>query len=444
MTLTIEEILKCTGGELIKKGKDTHVSKISIDTRNIKDEEIFLGVKGENFNGNKYILDAISKGVKLCIVSENHLTGDHDVSLILVDDTIKALENIARFVRGKLDKVKLIGVTGSVGKTSTKDIVHSILSSQFKAYKTLGNFNNHLGMPISLINIDDDAEVGVFELGMNALGEIDHLASILRPHIGIITNIGVSHIEFLGSRENILKAKMEIDNYVDTLIVNGEDDLLREVTHKDLRKVGFASDSHMRAYDVKSSLEGSEFSVIYNGENEKIELPLLGEHNILNTLIALEIGEILKEDIANIKKGVKNVTLSNMRQEVINYKNMIIINDCYNASPTSMKSSIDVLSLYNKKKLCILGDMGELGCDSPKYHEEIGRYAMDKVDKLLAIGKYKDSYVKGFLKEHYTFHTLEDFYENITKVINGDEAILIKASRSSKFENILSHIKNTF
>jgi len=223
MTLNIEEIVKCVFGDLLIKCTYREFNKISIDTRTINDQDIFLAIRGENFDGNKYIFDAIKKGVKLCIIDRNYFVDKefdpYDVSIILVDNTLEALNNLAIYVRSKLD-IDLIAVTGSVGKTTTKDLIYDFLSSNYKVYKSFGNLNNHLGMPMSLVNIDDDAEIGVFEVGMNKMGEIDHLVSILRPHIGVITNIGVSHIEFLKTKENIFKAKMEIVNYFD------QDDIL--------------------------------------------------------------------------------------------------------------------------------------------------------------------------------------------------------------------------
>lgn len=452
MTLTIKEILDCTHGRLFIKGTHDSVNKISIDTRNITNEEIFLAICGSNFDGNKYIFEAIKKGVKLCIIDKVYYKEEefksYDVWVILVEDTLKALEKLAIYVRSRLN-IDIIAVTGSVGKTTTKDLIYDFLSSKFHAYKTKGNFNNHIGMPLSLINIDDDAEIGIFEVGMSGFNEIDYLVSILKPHIGVITNIGVSHIEFLKSRENILKAKMEIVNYFtkkDILILNNEDDLLNSVSSNEfiVHRVGLSEDCDMKASNTQVFLDGIRFDTIYNGKNETISLPIVGNHNILNALIALKICEVFGIDIDVVRSKFNSITPSSMRQEIIEYKDMVIINDCYNASPTSMKSSIDVLSLYDKEKVCILGDMKELGDESYIYHEEVAYYAKDKIDKLVAIGKYKDSYSKGFGDNSrcYTFESIEEFSKSLSDILNGNEAMLIKASRSSRFEKILGIIND--
>lgn len=451
MTLAIKEILDCTQGRLIIEGTHKNVNGVSIDTRNIIDEDIFFAIGGSNFDGNKYIFDAINKGVKLCIIDKIYFDKGkfkvYDVSIILVDDTLKALERLALYVRSKLN-IKIIAVTGSVGKTTTKDLIYDFLSCKFRTYKTKGNFNNHIGMPLSLINIDDDAEIGIFEVGMSGFNEIDHLVSILKPHIGVITNIGVSHIEFLKSRENILKAKMEIVNYFtykDILILNNEDDLLRCVNSSDflVHRIGFSENCDMYAINHQVFLDGIKFDTIYNGRNVTISIPILGKHNILNALIALKICEIFNIEIDMLKSKFDTITTSSMRQEIVNYKDMVIINDCYNASPSSMKSGIDVLSLYDKEKVCILGDMNELGDESYIYHEKVACYAKDKIDKLIAIGRYKDSYYKGFGDGNkcYKFDSIDEFSESIPKLLNGNEAVLIKASRSARFERILDLIR---
>ena len=415
MTLNIEEIVKCVFGDLLIKGTYREFNKISIDTRTINDQDIFLAIRGENFDGNKYIFDAIKKGVKLCIIDRNYFVDKefdpYDVSIILVDNTLEALNNLAIYVRSKLD-IDLIAVTGSVGKTTTKDLIYDFLSSNYKVYKSFGNLNNHLGMPMSLVNIDDDAEIGVFEVGMNKMGEIDHLVSILRPHIGVITNIGVSHIEFLKTKENIFKAKMEIVNYFDQddiLIVNNEDDLLKTVQSSDC-------------------------------------IANQCKHNVLNSLIAFKLCEIFNIPMDVVRNKFDSLTPASMRQEIIKYKDITIINDCYNASPTSIKSALDILSLYQNEKVCILGDMAEIGEFADKYYREISEYVNGRSDKLIAIGKYRNEYCINFnSKENcFLFEDVEEFEKNIKSILNGNETVLVKASRSAKLERVVESIKNIF
>lgn len=454
MTLELSEILNCTNGKLILKGSKNQFSKISIDTRSIENQEIFLAIEGKNFDGNKYLLEAIKKGIKLCIISKLHFNIEdltkEDVTIILVENTMDALEKLAITVRKKT-RAKIIAVTGSVGKTTTKDIIYDFLSSKYKVYKNFGNYNNHLGMPISLINIEEQTQIGVFELGMSNLGEIDYLVKILNPHIGVITNIGVSHIEYLKTRENIFKAKMEITNYFNKqsiLILNNEDEFLSSVKDKDysIYKVGFSNNSNLYSSNIKLYKDGLEFDLLYNGEIEKIKLPLLGKHNVINSLMAFKIAEILGIPFSLLRENSKNINGSSMRQEVIEYKNLTIINDCYNASPSSMKSGIDILGLYNKERVCIFGDMKELGENSSEYHKEVSKYAKDKIDKLIVIGKHRFDYYNEFDKKEkcYCFETIEEFKKNVNNILNGMEVILIKASRSERFEKIIEMLKEKF
>lgn len=454
MTLSIEEIVKCVSGNLLIKGTYCEFNKMSIDTRTINGEDIFLAISGENFDGNKYIFDAIKKGVKLCIIDKNYFSDGefdtYDISVILVDNTLEALSNLAIYVRSKLD-IDLIAVTGSVGKTTTKDLIYDFLSTNYKVYKNFGNLNNHLGMPMSLINIDDDAEIGVFEVGMNNMGEIDYLVNILRPHIGVITNIGVSHIEFLKTRDNILRAKMEIVNYFndkDILILNDEDDLLKTIHSSDfiISRIGFSKECDMHAINEEVSLNKIKFDVLYNGKYETVILPINGRHNILNSLIAFRLCEIFNIPIDVVRNKFNSLTPASMRQEVINYKDITIINDCYNASLSSMKSAVDILSLYENEKVCIFGDMGEVGEFAEKYHKEVSTYVNGKADKLVAIGKYRNEYCSNFDNKEkcFPFESIEDFEKNIKVILNGNETVLIKASRSAKFERIVEIIKTIF
>ena len=454
MTLNLKEILNCVSGKLILEGMQYKFNNISIDTRNMKDQEIFLAIRGKNFNGNKYVPDAVKNGAKLCILDEEYFSIDDlkqfDVSIILVENTLVALERLAVYVRSKLN-VDIIAVTGSVGKTTTKDIIYSFLASKYRVYKAKGNFNNHLGMPISLINIDDDAEIGVFELGMSNLGEIDYLVKILRPNIGVITNIAENHIEFLHTRENILKAKLEIINYFNDksiLILNNEDDMLKNLAlnFKTFR-IGFSEECDLYAENIRLTSYTTGFDLVYHGMKEKIVLPILGKHNVLNALFAFKLCDIFNISIDLIKDRCNNLDISSMRQEIFKYKNMMLINDCYNAGPSSMKSSIDVLELYkDKERLCILGDMAELGDKACYYHNEISKYLNGKVNRVVAIGKYRNEYKKYFndSKNCFCFESTEDFEKEIHSIINGSEVVLIKASRASKFEKIKDMIRKNF
>lgn len=455
MTLNLDEILSCINGKLILEGSKKKLNKVSIDTRNIIDEEMFLAISGENFDGNRYVINAIKNGVKLCIVDKVLFNKEEvekfDASIILVENTMDALSSLAIYVRSKLN-IDIIGITGSVGKTTTKDIIYDFLSSKYNVYKNPGNLNNHLGMPISLINIDDDAQIGIFELGMSGVGEIDYLASILKPNIAVITNIGVSHIEFLKSRQNILNCKLEITNYFNKdsiLILNNDDEMLKsysvEKNYK-IYRVGSDSNCDFQAENINLKKDSIEFSCTYLNQKEDVVIQIVGKHNVLNSSIALKICEIFNIPIDLVRSKFNNLYISPMRQEIFKHNNMVLINDCYNASPDSMKSGIDVMMLYDMEKVCILGDMLELGNNSEIYHEDVGNYASGKVDKLIAIGKFKDSYCKKFKDKSncFCFENFEDFELNVSSILKGNEIILIKASRSSKFEKVINIIMDKF
>ena len=453
MTLFFQEILDCVQGKIILKGTKDKFNKLSIDTRKISGEDIFLAIGGSNFDGNKYVIEAIKKGVKLCLIDKEYFSledfKDFNVSIILVENTLHSLEKLACYVRSKLD-INIVAVTGSVGKTTTKDLVYSFLSSKYKVYKSFGNFNNHLGMPISLINIDDDTEIGVFELGMSGMGEIDYLAKILKPNVALITNIGVNHMEFLKTKQNILRAKMEIVNYFtedDILILNNEDEMLKYINSSEFKiyKVGL-KDCDLSAYNVELKNDSIKFNVIYDEKEEEIRLPILGKHNVLNSILALKVCDIFNIPMKDIRMSFGYLKASAMRQEVVTYKGRTIINDFYNASPDSMISSIDVLNLYSGKKACILGDMNELGEQSEFYHKQVGEYLNNKIDKLVVIGKYRYAYIENFEDKQkcYCFQTIEDFSEHLIEILEGMEIILIKASRSLKFEKIMDIFKEKF
>ncbi|MDV4150666.1 UDP-N-acetylmuramoyl-tripeptide--D-alanyl-D-alanine ligase [Clostridium sp. AL.422] len=445
MELSLNEVLEATAGKVIIEGKK-EFNKICIDTRKIEANNIYLAINGERFNGNKFVMEAFEKGASIAIVDEvlfDIEKCDNLGTVIKVEDSEEALLNLASFYRKKLG-IKVVGVTGSCGKTSTKDLIAAFLSHKYKVFKTKGNFNNQIGLPLMILELDSSYDVAVLEMGMSNLGEIDVLANCARPDIAVITNIGLSHIENLKTQDNILKAKSEIFNYFNesnTLIINDEDDNLQKIKNKcfEIIRIGYNHEYDVYAVNIILKEDKTSFTVKDKDGQFNFEIPMAGKHNILNSMLAIAVGKKLDVSFSDMEKGIKNLEATSMRLQVIKKEKFTIINDCYNASPDSMKSSIDVLNSYeNGRKIAILGTMNELGDESINAHTEVGYYAKNKVDLLIVIGKYIDCYKKGFeLDNIITFDDKEDFISSISTIVKENDVILVKASRGMKFEEIV-------
>lgn len=416
MEMTFDELLNAIDGEVIVKGNNINFNKLCIDTRKIEKDNVYLAIKGANFNGNDFAIKALEAGASIVIVDElNFNLNDikENGNVIKVKNTREALLNLAKFYREKLG-LKVIGVTGSTGKTSTKDLIAALLSAKYRVFKTKGNFNNDIGLPLMILELTSDIDVAVLEMGMSSLGEIELLAKVAKPDIGVITNVGLSHIENLKTQENILKAKMEITTFFgkdNVLIVNAEDELLRNISSDvfKVKKIGYNHEYDVYASNIILREEETEFLAHAFGEEAVFNLPMAGKHNVLNTMLAIEVSKSLNVSFEDMVRGVENLEATSMRLQVIKKQGLTIINDCYNASPDSMRSSLDVLSAYkNNRKIAILGDMYELGDESEKSHFEVGKYAKDKVDTLIVIGKYIKNFKDGFNNDNIIMYNTKE------------------------------------
>lgn len=449
MELSFKEIVEAINGKVVVRGRE-NFNNVCIDTRKIQKDNIYIAIKGERFDGNKFVIDAFKKGASIAIVSEILFDIDKEEeaqTVILVDNTEKALLDLASFYRKKLG-LKVVGVTGSCGKTSTKDLIAAFLSEKYKVFKTKGNFNNQIGLPLMILELDSTYDVAVLEMGMSDLGEIDVLAKCARPDIAVITNIGLSHIENLKTQDNILKAKSEIFNYFDEsncLIINGEDKNLLKIKDKcfEILRIGYNHEYDVYAFNIILMEDNTTFSIQDNNQEIIFNIPMAGKHNILNSMLAIAVAKKFKLSFEEMKLGIKNLEATSMRLEVIKRDKITIINDCYNASPDSMKSSMDVLSAYKKgRKIAILGTMNELGDEAVNAHTEVGSYAKDKVDLLIAIGSYKECFRKGYsLDSILTFEDKKDFIDDLKTIIKENDVILVKASRGMKFEEIVNSLE---
>ena len=457
--LTVKEILKVTNGELIKGNPEIECKTFSKDTRTIQKGDTYIAIKGEKFNGNQFIKQAFEKGAQCAIISElpdeKEIKQYKNKTIIKVKDTLQALYEIAKQKR-KYYQIPVIAITGSVGKTSTKDLVASVISQKYKTLKTIGNNNNNIGLPFTILKLQDEEAI-VLEMGMNHFGEISLLSDIAKPNICIITNIGTSHIGNLGSRENILKAKLEILEKAQnpTIIINKDNDLLQqwyEKNKKDKKIItyGIKEKSDKTAQNIKLKEKESQFECEIKQEKTKITVPIGGEHFILNSLCAICVGEALNIEAKQIKKGIEQFKLTEKRMDITQLENGIkIINDAYNASLESMQASLQYLAGYkNNRKIAVLGDMLELGKYSQELHEKVGKsVAENKIDLLFSTGEKSKDIVKkakqSGMQESKIFYyeKKEKMVEQLKKQLQPGDVILLKASNGMKFFEIEEELK---
>ncbi|QHI73045.1 UDP-N-acetylmuramoyl-tripeptide--D-alanyl-D-alanine ligase [Aminipila terrae] len=396
--LRMKEICQELNGKFVLGKEESYIQRVCTDSRNAKEGDLFFPLLGETHDAHKFIPMAIDQGCRDFVVSDQKEIMNHplkeQLTVILVEDTTWALQRLASYYLSTFD-IKKIGVTGSTGKTTTKDMLYYICSEKFKTARNVGNFNNHIGLPLTVLGFEEGTEVGILEMGMSEFGEINLLADIVRPDIGIITNIGTSHIENLGSREGILKAKLEITNFFhenNVLVVNEINDLLtRENTEGVYKRlsVGNNGKSDFIISDITDrGEEGIAFTVEHNLDTQRFELTIPGRHNAINGTLAVAAAMELGITMEEAARGLKKMELTDKRLSIKGKNGVKVIDDTYNASPDSMKAGLDVLmSTKGLRKIAILADMLEMGKESPRYHGEVGEYAASqKVDLLIAVG----------------------------------------------------------
>ena len=452
--LTISELVSATNGRLVFGNESDCIIDVVIDSRKANKDNVFVAVIGENLDGHKFMQSAYENGCKTFIknASSSIKLNSSDINLIEVEDTQIAVGNIAKYYKEKFD-IPYIGVTGSVGKTTTRDMIYATVSSRFNTLKNEGNLNNHFGVPLTLFNLDESYECAVIEMGMSNFKEIEYLANIVNPKIGVISNIGLSHIENLGSQEGILEAKMEIAtnfNENNTLVVNGDDKFLATLKEKNLnyslKTFGFNKNNDIYCESYEMNEEDLTFTCYIDGKKEEIFIPTVGEHNIYNAMAAILVGKELNISLDDIKNGLKNFKATKMRLDIIKSNKMTIINDAYNASPDSMEAALKILGRYKNRKVAILGDMFEMGEHSEYGHRLVGKYAIDNTDLLVAIGKdaifmCDEAKSLGFDESNiYYFNTKEEAIENIDTFIKEDDVVLVKASRGMQLEKIVEYL----
>ena len=443
---TLSEIAEACGGKLICGGnaKLKTISSVVIDSRKVTQGSLFVAIKGERTDGHLYIEKAFDMGA-VCAVSEQVV--DYDEPYILVDSSEQAIKDIAEAYRAKFPNIEVVGITGSVGKTSTKEIIAAVLAKKYIVHKTQGNFNNELGVPLTLLAMDDDTEVAVVEMGINHFGEMTRLSKMVRPTVCVLTNIGCCHLENLGDRDGVLKAKTEMFVYKADdaeIIVNGDDDKLATVDAATYR-FGISPTNDFYAEDIDNNGDGGiTFTLCRGDERYKAQIPALGTHMVINALAAAAVGTALNMDMADIIEGFKDYESVGGRARLVETEIVRIIDDCYNANPNSVKAALDTLKTMNaKRRIAVLGDMKELGENELALHFEVGEYAAkSSVDVLITVGELAKKIAEGADGiEVYSYDTVEAALDEIEDILHKDDVILVKASHSMHFEQIVKYLE---
>ena len=451
--IKVNDILKITNGELITGDKELICEKFSKDTRTIEKDDIYIGIKGEIYDGSQFWKQALDNGAAAVIIQNIELTQSEvenysNKTIIKVEDTLDALYKIAKYKRSLYD-IPVIAVTGSVGKTSTKDIIASVVSTKYETLKTEGNNNNNIGLPLTILKLKNH-EALVIEMGMNHFGEISLLTDIAKPTLAVITNIGTSHIGILGSRENILKAKLEILEGMKEpkIIINNDNDLLNKWYKDNKAKLeiytyGIDNESDVIAKNINLKEEKSEFEAVSKEEDINIEVPVGGTHFVYNALCAIKVGECLNISKEHIKNGIANFQLTKKRMDIRKLENgAILINDAYNASYESMKASLEYLAKHTgQRKIAVLGDMFELGDYSIELHKKVGEeVAKNNIDILICSGN-DSKYIIEMAKKNnktqtYFVQDNEQIVEKLSQELKNGDVVLVKASNGMKFFEI--------
>lgn len=429
------------------------INEINTDSRKRMDHALFIPLVGENFDGHNYIMEAIDNGAIAILCNKGTslpVNLPNAFPVFWVEDTLSALQLLATAYREKVNPI-VIGITGSNGKTTTKDLVTSVVGTTYQVYATRGNFNNHIGLPLTILAMPQSTEVLVLEMGMSDFGEIEELSMIAKPDYGIITNIGESHIEFLGSREGISRAKLEILSGMDkesSLIIDGDEKLLTKInTSKNIIKCGFNDDNDVMINQVEILSRETQF---YLNHNENYSIPLLGKHHAKNATYAITVAKKLNITSAHIKEGLNMPQLTGMRFEVLKgINNVSIINDAYNASPTSMKAAIEVIKQMQgfQEKVLVLGDVFELGDHSKRMHQSVGDVIQAPITVLFTYGDAAH-YISDRVKHHSRtrvcmhFNSKDQLIDHLKPYLKEENIILFKASRGMHFETLIENIQN--
>ena len=443
---TLAEIAAACGGTYVgnEDMKSAVITSVERDSRQVKEGSLFLAIKGERVDGHDYIQKCYDSGA-ICAICEK-APENADKPYILVPSTLQAVKEIGRAYREKFD-IPVVGVSGSVGKTSTKEMLYAVLSQKFKTHKTQGNLNNELGVPLTLLSMPEDTEAAVIEMGISGFGEMTRLAKMAQPTICVLTIIGCCHLENLGDRDGVLKAKTEMFDYAKegaAFILNGDDDKLSTV--KDVRgtkPIFFGLDKSNRYYaeNIENNGEGGvSCTLCFDDTRLDVTIPAIGSYMVSNALAAVAAGKLLGLSDEQLKNGVEAYKTVGSRANVINTGKLRIIDDCYNANPTSVKASLDTLKNFEGRKVAILGDMKELGSNELSLHYDTGAYAKEiGIDRVLSVGPLAKELARG--AEDLWFESIDALLPELPDLLKDGDTVLVKASHSMHFENIVENLK---
>ena len=448
----VNDLVRLCNGKVLYGDSELLLSTFCTDTRKLVKGDVYVGICGEKVDGNDFYKEAIEKGASCLVLSKEPKERLENLTVVMVEDTLKCLQELAKYKRSLYD-IPVIAVTGSVGKTSTKDIIYSVISKKYKTHSTIGNYNNHLGVPLTILGLRDE-EAMVVEMGMNHFGEISLLSNIAKPTISVITNVGTAHIGNLGSREGIRKAKLEIlDGMIgNELIINGDDDMLSVVipeisTKYDVKSVSIENESTYKAFNLEEEAFSSKFDIVDNISDVVVNVG--GRAYIYNSLVAYAVGKCLEIEDEDIKRGILEFKLSSSRLEKkVTKKGTILIDDTYNANYDSMKSSIELLGkVCDKRKIAILGDMLELGDYSNEMHINLGDVVVNNnIDVLVTVGEYSKLIGKRAIslgmseKNIYSFDKEEDSYQFLDEFLNDNAIVLLKGSHGLHLIGIVDYL----
>ena len=454
----IQIAVACSGTYIgAEEQKSTEITGVVIDSRQVEPGFLYIPIRGERVDGHRFIPDVFTKGAA-AVLSEEKLT-DPAGPYILVKSSEQALKDIAEYYRSTLT-IKIVGITGSVGKTSTKEMIASVLSRKFNVLKTEGNFNNEIGLPLTVLKIREEHEVAVLEMGISEFGEMHRLAKVARPDICVMTNIGQCHLDQLKTRDGILKAKSEIFDFLKpdgVIVLNGNDDKLSTIAEvKGIKPLRYfvcddTADEIQDDYLVKADhienhgLRGMEADLHFTDESRHITEPIPGRHNIYNACAAACVGTALGLTRDEICAGIAAARTIAGRTNLLECGDIMVIDDCYNANPVSMKASLDVLALAEGRKIAVLGDMGELGENERQLHREVGAYAAEKqIDLVFCAGELSRELADAAKTTCETcyFPKREELLAALLEKIQPGDTILVKASHFMDFPKIVDALKN--
>lgn len=451
--LTIKEISEAVKGKLIQGEDGLKIDNICTDSRKIKPGDLFIALIGDKFDGHSFVKESVNKGAGAVIV-EKKVSIKAEAAIISVENTAKALQNLAHYYRMKFDELEVIAITGSVGKTTTKDMIASILQKKYKVLKSSGNFNNYIGLPLSLLSLTGNEDFAVLEMGMSEIGEIERLTEIAFPQTGVITNVGPTHLETLGTVTNVAHGKSELIEGLPSTgraVLNYDNEYVRPMSSsfkgEKIVYYGLNEKADIYADEIKidSHNNFSVFNVHYKNYNLEINLNKPGRHNVYNALAAIAVGREYGVGWKDIKQALISLQISSLRMDIKEYKGSKIINDTYNANPLSMQASINVLEgISVGKTVAVLGDMLELGTSKEEAHLRLGEFVVAKeIDFLITVGELakliaRRATAEGMdRKQIFIVNDNQQAAEKIVNILEPDTTVLIKGSRGMKMEEIV-------